>query len=52
LQKSTAQKLQADERDALRAAIIRGRLEAFPKPDLKKSPEKSEKPDAGGEKSA
>ena len=32
LQKSTAQKLQAEERDALRASIIRGRLEKLPAP--------------------
>jgi protein arginine kinase len=35
LQKSTSQKLQAEERDSLRAAIIRLRLESFPKPDMR-----------------
>ena len=34
LQKGTAQKLAADERDALRAEIIRAKLSAFPKPDV------------------
>ena len=34
LQKGTAQKLAADERDSLRAEIIRGKLSAFPKPTL------------------
>jgi protein arginine kinase len=38
LQKSTAQKLQADERDALRATIIRSRLEKFPKPEQSATP--------------
>src|SRR5207248_7948827 len=33
LQKSSQQKLAADERDALRAEIIRTKLKAFPKPD-------------------
>ena len=34
LQKGTAQKLAADERDALRAEIIRAKLAGFPKPDV------------------
>ena len=34
LQKGTAQKLAADERDALRAEIIRSKLGDFPRPDL------------------
>ncbi len=34
LQKSSQQKLSADERDNLRAAIIRAKLKDFPKPDL------------------
>ncbi len=34
LQKGTAQKLAADERDALRAEIIRAKLAAFPKPSV------------------
>lgn len=33
LQKGTQQKLAADERDALRAEIIRAKLAAFPRPD-------------------
>ncbi len=37
LQKSTSQKLQAEERDSLRAGIIRSRLESFPKPNLRLS---------------
>jgi protein arginine kinase len=36
LQKGTAQKLAADERDALRAEIIRAKLGAFPRPDTGK----------------
>ena len=40
LQKGTAQKLAADERDSLRAEIIRAKLGAFPRPDTgAKSPE-------------
>jgi protein arginine kinase len=38
LQKSTAQKLQAEERDALRASIIRSRLEKLPTPAPKSAP--------------
>ena len=34
LQKGTAQKLAADERDALRAEIIRAKLAGFPKPSV------------------
>src|SRR5690348_18173972 len=34
LQKGTQQKLAADERDSLRAEIIRAKLAAFPKPDV------------------
>src|ERR1700752_2882355 len=36
LQKSSQQKLNAEERDYLRAQIIRGRLNMFPKPDISK----------------
>ena len=36
LQKGSQQKLAADERDALRADIIRAKLAAFPAPDLPK----------------
>jgi protein arginine kinase len=36
LQKSSDQKLTADERDHLRAEIIRERLKVFPKPDISK----------------
>jgi protein arginine kinase len=36
LQKSTQQKLNAEERDHLRAQIIRERLKTFPKPDMTK----------------
>ena len=40
LQKSSQQKLQADERDTLRAGIIRVKLAKFPKPDGKKAIER------------
>jgi protein arginine kinase len=36
LQKSSQQKLNAEERDYLRAQIIRDRLKIFPKPDISK----------------
>ena len=36
LQKSSQQKLAAEERDSLRAEIIRDKLKAFPKPDIGK----------------
>ena len=36
LQKSSSQKLTAEERDHLRAEIIRDRLKVFPKPDISK----------------
>ena len=36
LQKSSQQKLNAEERDHLRAQIIRERLKLFPKPDIGK----------------
>jgi len=36
LQKSSQQKLNAEERDHLRAQIIRERLKVFPKPDISK----------------
>lgn len=36
LQRGTQQKLQADERDALRASIIRNKLSSTPNPDVKK----------------
>jgi protein arginine kinase len=50
LQKSTAQKLQAEERDTLRAEIVRTRLSKFPKPDIQNALEKNRppaEPDAG-----
>ncbi len=40
LQKSSQQKLQAEERDTLRADIIRTKLAKFPKPDGKKAIER------------
>ncbi len=39
LQKSSQQKLAAEERDALRAEIIRDKLKAFPKPDIGRQPD-------------
>jgi len=36
LQKTSQQKLNAEERDHLRAQIIRDRLKLFPKPDISK----------------
>jgi protein arginine kinase len=49
LQKGSAQKLQVEERDALRAGIIREKLKEFPEPDIGSTPEtangNSEKPD-------
>ena len=36
LQKNSQQKLNAEERDYLRAQIIRDRLKVFPKPDISK----------------
>jgi protein arginine kinase len=39
LQKGTSQKLQADERDALRARIIREKIAGLPQPDVKKATE-------------
>jgi len=49
LQKSSQQKLQVEERDALRAGIIREKLKQFPEPDIGPNPEagngSSEKPD-------
>jgi protein arginine kinase len=38
LQKGSQQKLAAEERDALRAEIIRAKLSQFPKPDTSQSP--------------
>ena len=49
LQKNSQQKLAAEERDALRAEIIRAKLNAFPKPDLK--PETKMQPETGPEQS-
>ena len=40
LQKSSQQKLQAEERDTLRADIVRAKLAKFPKPDGKKAIER------------
>src|SRR6187200_1848759 len=42
LQKSTQQKLNAEERDHLRAEIIRERLRVFPKPDISRVAQESE----------
>src|SRR6188474_1141306 len=42
LQKSSQQKLTAEERDHLRAQIIRERLRVFPKPDISKVARESE----------
>src|SRR5216117_2673394 len=42
LQKSSQQKLNAEERDHLRAQIIRERLRVFPKPDISKVARESE----------
>src|SRR5438552_59407 len=39
LQKASQQKLNAEERDFLRARIIRDRLKLFPKPDMSKMPQ-------------
>ena len=51
LQRSTAQKLQAEERDTLRAEIIRTKLAKFPKPDIEKAIEKNKAAeDEGGKK--
>ena len=41
LQKSSQQKLNAEERDHLRAQIIRERLKLFPKPDISKMAKES-----------
>ena len=41
LQKTSQQKLNAEERDHLRAQIIRERLKLFPKPDISKMAEES-----------
>lgn len=53
LQKNSQQKLAAEERDALRAEIIRAKLNAFPKPDLKpeSKPDTNMQPETGPEKS-
>jgi len=42
LQKSSQQKLNAEERDHLRAQIIRERLKLFPKPDISKMARESD----------
>ena len=42
LQKSSQQKLNAEERDHLRAQIIRERLKLFPKPDISKMARQSD----------
>jgi protein arginine kinase len=44
LQKSTSQKLQSEERDSLRAVIVRGRLEKFPAPNFAKAQEPAAPP--------
>jgi protein arginine kinase len=46
LQKSTQQKLNAEERDHFRAQIIRDRLKSFPKPDMSKV---AREPDIAGD---
>ena len=53
LQKNSQQKLAAEERDSLRAEIIRAKLIAFPKPDLKPEtkPDTKMQPETGQEKS-
>ena len=38
LQKNSPQKLQVEERDALRAGIIREKLKQFPEPDIGNTP--------------
>jgi protein arginine kinase len=47
LQKSSQQKLPAEERDALRAEIIRRRLVNFPKPDIQPPPPPTTPPESG-----
>jgi protein arginine kinase len=47
LQKSSQQKLNAEERDFLRAEIIRDRLKVFPKPDISKVAREPEDNSAG-----
>jgi protein arginine kinase len=42
LQKGSDQKLNAEERDHLRAQIIRDRLKMFPKPDISKMARESD----------
>jgi protein arginine kinase len=49
LQKSSQQKLQAEERDTLRAEIIRAKLAKFPKPDGKKAIERGREERKGKE---
>src|SRR5213595_337273 len=48
LQKSTQQKLNAEERDHFRAQIIRERLRVFPKPDISKVAREPEVPGNSG----
>src|SRR5437868_14327334 len=50
LQKSTQQKLNAEERDHFRAQIIRERLKSFPKPDINKVAREPETGDSEPEK--
>jgi protein arginine kinase len=58
LQKNSKQKLAAEERDALRAEIIRAKLNTFPQPDLKpelaqeQKPAPNKKPETDPEKPA
>jgi protein arginine kinase len=40
LQKGTQQKLAAEERDAVRAEIIRAKLKSFPGPDISNEPQR------------
>src|SRR6187399_377419 len=47
LQKGTQQKLAADERDSLRAEIIRAKLAAFPKPDVGVTDTNPPQPESG-----
>ena len=48
LQKNSQQKLSAEERDALRAEIVRNKLKTFPAPDM--TPKETNRPSKGGTK--
>jgi len=49
MQKSSTQKLAAEERDSLRAEIIRAKLNAFPKPDIAGPPDEVPNTDTADE---